>query len=144
MPSPSPPVPTTPPPRTSSPPNYPKRGLPPSLSSTYPHGLITGQPRTPTQQAAFSTRKAEILRTMSAEQMERAYWEVVGRIEGVLEEARRENEEVERDKVVLIKQREMERRIFWKALGRGEDGEGEGSGESGLPIREGSAEKTRV
>jgi len=92
-----------------------KRGLPPALfSSTTPHGHISGNPRPPQMQRAFETRKATIMRTMTATQIEAAYQEKVNEILQVVEEDRRKNEEIDREAELLSKQREMERRVFWK------------------------------
>ncbi|MCJ1301499.1 hypothetical protein MMC08_004300 [Hypocenomyce scalaris] len=93
----------------------PKRGLPPSLFSTpHPHGLLSGHSRSPNAQRAFDARKATIMRTMTAAEIEAAYQEKVKDILKVVEEDRKMNEEVERKVELLRKQREMERRVFWK------------------------------
>ncbi|CAD6569085.1 MAG: hypothetical protein ASARMPRED_002402 [Alectoria sarmentosa] len=57
---------------------HPKRGLPPNFASTYPHGHISGYPRTTEQQAAFDVRKTEILRIMGSKDIEKAYEDVLG------------------------------------------------------------------
>ncbi|MCJ1327173.1 hypothetical protein MMC10_003840 [Thelotrema lepadinum] len=93
---------------------YPKRGLPPSLSSTYPHGLISGSHRSPRDQEAFDYRKASILQTMNKTQIEEAYWETVGKINALLEDDRKKNEEVEREMKKLVDQRELERKLFYR------------------------------
>lgn len=117
--SPSPPPPALAPSPLHSPlRTYPKRNLPPILSSTYPHGHISGLPRTGAQQAAFEARKAEIRQTMSGAQIEARYQEIVKEIRRVLEEARIRTEEVEREMEQLRNQREMERRI-WEKLREG-------------------------
>ena len=54
------------------------------------------------------------MRTMTAAQIEAAYQEKVKEILEVVEEDRKTNEEVERKVELLRKEREMERRIFWK------------------------------
>ena len=91
-----------------------KRGLPSSLSSTYTHGHISGHPRSVAQQQAFEGRKAAIMRTMKPPEIEGAYWETVGKIKAILEEDRKKNEEIDREMEKLRKQREMERKLFWK------------------------------
>ena len=105
-----------------------KRGLPSSLSSTYPHGLISGKPRSPRDQEAFDYRKASILRTMNKDQIEEAYWETVGKINALLEDERKKNEEVEREMKKLEDQRELERKLFYRQreerAGKGMKGEG--------------------
>ena len=89
-----------------------KRLLPSSLSSAYPHGLITGQPRTTSQQAAFESRKAEILQTMSDEQIGERYQETAKRVGNVLKEIEEGNERVDREIEVARKTRETERKAW--------------------------------
>lgn len=101
---------------------HPKRGLPQSLSSTTPHGLITGLARTPSQQRAFAARKAEIVRTMTPEQIEARYQDTVVQIRRVLDENRDLAEKVESEMEGLRLQREMERGIWEKLRGRKEGG----------------------
>ncbi|CAD6582257.1 MAG: hypothetical protein ASARMPREDX12_000886 [Alectoria sarmentosa] len=72
---------------------HPKRGLPPTFASTYPHGHISGYPRTAEQQAAFDVRKAEILRTMGSKDIEKAYEDVVRKIREELDESERRGRE---------------------------------------------------
>ena len=107
---------------------YPKRGLSPSLSSTYPHGLISGNPRSPRDQEAFDYRKASILQTMNKDQIEEAYWETAGKINAILEDDRKKNEEVDREMKKLVDQRELERKLFYRQreekAGKGIKGEG--------------------
>ena len=107
---------------------YVKRGLPQSLASTYPHGHISGHPRSPAEQRAFEARKVTILRSMNAEQIEVAYQDTVKRVLSVLEDDRKKNEEVDREIEKATKQREMERKIFWKMKGETEKVEGKGDG----------------
>lgn len=103
---------------TSPPRTYQKRGLPPTFSSTYPHGHISGHARTAPQQAALLARKAEILRTMgSREEIERAYEEVVERIREEVEAGERKGREVEGEMERLRMEREMERRVWGKLRG---------------------------
>ena len=96
----------------SSPKIYTKRLLPSSLSSAYPHGLITSQPRTTSQQAAFEARKAEILQTMSSEQIEERYQETAKKVENVLKEIEEGNERVDREIEAARKTRETERKAW--------------------------------
>lgn len=105
-------------PLTSTLRTHPKRGLPSNLSSTAPHGHISGHTRTPSQQRAFDARKAEILRTMTADQIEARYQETVAQIRRVLEEDRLLGEKVESEMEGLRAQREMEKGI-WEKLSRG-------------------------
>lgn len=100
---------------------HPKRGLPPILSSTYPHGHISGQPRTPSQERAFQSRKAEILRTMTASQIEAKYQETVAKTRKVMEENKKEMEIWEREHQELKDQRDLERRL-WKTLREQKEG----------------------
>ena len=93
---------------------YPKRGLPDFLSSTYAHGLISGKPRSSRDQEAFDFRKASILRTMTKEQIEEAYWETAGKINALLEDDRKKNEDVEREMKKLDDQRQLERKLFYR------------------------------
>ena len=108
---------------------HPKRDLPQSLASTYPHGHISGHPRSPAEQRAFEARKTTILRSMNAEQIEAAYQDTVKRVVSVLDDDRKKNEEVDREVEKATKQREMERKIFWKMKGENEkiDGKGDAS-----------------
>ncbi|KAI4188184.1 MAG: hypothetical protein L6R41_002310 [Letrouitia leprolyta] len=101
---------------------YPKRNLPAILSSTSPHGHLSGHPRTPSQQSAFDTRKAEILNTMSAEQIEKRYIEVSEKVREVLEERERQEKDVEEKMENLRMQREREMRVWEKLRGKKEGG----------------------
>ncbi|CAF9941079.1 MAG: hypothetical protein ALECFALPRED_008990 [Alectoria fallacina] len=101
---------------------HPKRGLPPTFASTYPHGHISGYPRTAEQQAAFDARKAEILRTMGSKDIEKAYEDVVRKIREELEESERRGREVESEMEKLRMEREMERRVWGKLRGMKESG----------------------
>lgn len=92
------------------------------LSSTTPHGHISGYARTPSQQAAFTARKDEILRTMTPETIEARYQDTVAQICRVLDENRILAEKVESEMVGLSLQREMERGIWEKLKGRKEGG----------------------
>ncbi|KAL8824122.1 MAG: hypothetical protein Q9191_005289, partial [Dirinaria sp. TL-2023a] len=107
-------------PSTLEPPTYPKRLLPPSLSSSCPHGLITNQPRTPSQQAAFENRKQEILQTMSDEEIEAKYQETVQKVETALRGIKDGNERVDKQVEAKMKTRETERKV-WPRL-KGVDG----------------------
>ena len=100
---------------------YHKRGLPSILSSTYPYGHISGRPRSPSQERAFQSRKAEILRTMTASQIEAKYQETVAEIRKVMEESKKEMDLWEREYQALIDQRELERRL-WKTLREQKEG----------------------
>lgn len=73
------------------------------------------------------------MRTMSAAQIEAAYQEKVKEILEVVEEDRKTNEEVERKVELLRKQREMERRVFWKMREERERGREEREGREGGP-----------
>ncbi len=108
-----------------------KRGLPASLASTYPHGHISGHPRSAAAQRAFEARKAQILRTMSAEQIESAYQENVRKILGMLEADRRRNEEIDREMEKAEAQRELERRLFWRQKNEKKEKEKEKEKEAG-------------
>ncbi|KAL8996251.1 MAG: hypothetical protein Q9169_004182 [Polycauliona sp. 2 TL-2023] len=91
---------------------YPKRGLPSNLSSTYPHGLLSGHPRTASQQASFNARKGEILNTMSAEQIEKSYLEATEKVKRLLEEDERKGREVDEKIEALKMERATERRAY--------------------------------
>jgi hypothetical protein len=91
-----------------------KRLLPPLLSSTYPHGHLSGHRRTEAQQSAFEARKEEILGSMTKKEMEKAYEEKVGEVLEVLEEGERRGKEVEGEMEKLRMEREMERRVWGK------------------------------
>ena len=112
-----------------APATYPKRGLPSFLSSTYPHGLISDRPRSSRDQEAFDYRKAAIIRTMTKEQIDEAYWETAGKINALIEDERKKNEEVEREMKKLDDQRQLERKLFHrqKEEKTARAGKGEGS-----------------
>ncbi|KAL8745551.1 MAG: hypothetical protein Q9190_002317 [Brigantiaea leucoxantha] len=95
-----------------------KHLLPAILSSTYPHGLLSGHPRTPEQQKEFDTRKAEIRNTMTKKEMEKEYDETTSRIKELLEERDRQEEQVERRIESLRAEREVERRVWEKVRGK--------------------------
>ncbi|KAL8754974.1 MAG: hypothetical protein Q9184_004942 [Pyrenodesmia sp. 2 TL-2023] len=118
--SPSPPP--SPLPLTSPLRTHPKRNLPISLASTYPHGHLGGHPRTPSQQRNFEARKAEILATMTAEQIEKRYVEVTEKVKAVLAEEERRRQDVEGKMEKLRKEREVERRVYEKVKGKREGG----------------------
>lgn len=113
-------------PQAVSPPlekTFTKRLLPGSLSSRFPHGLITGEARSPIQQAAFDTRKSEILSTMTAEQIEDRYQETAKKVQELLEEIKDGNEKIDKQIEDAKKTREMERRAWLgmkKAAAEGE------------------------
>ncbi|MCJ1265517.1 hypothetical protein MMC22_005397 [Lobaria immixta] len=107
-------------PLTSSLRTHAKRGLPSNLSSTIPHGHISGYARTPSQERAFAARKAEILRTMTPEQIEARYQDTVAQIRRVLEENRILADKVDSEMEGLRLQREMERGIWEKLRGKKE------------------------
>jgi hypothetical protein len=93
---------------------HPKRDLPDSFASTYPHGHISGHPRPPHAQRAFEARKGTILRTMNAVQIEDAYQEAVKKVRAILDEDRKRNEEIDREVDKMTQQRAMEKKIFLK------------------------------
>lgn len=101
---------------------HPKRGLPPTLASTYPHGHISGHPRSASQQQAFEARKEEILKTMTKADIERRYEEKVKEIRGVMEDNERRGREVGGEIEKLRMEREMERRVWGKLRGMKEGG----------------------
>jgi len=101
---------------------YAKRLLPDSLSSTNPHGLITGEPRTPAQQEAFESRKADILRTMSDQQIEERYQETVKKVEATMREIEEGNEKVDREVEAAQKTRETERKAWANLKKAGAEG----------------------
>ena len=116
---PSPPKHTAPPIKES----FPKRGLPDSLSSSQSHGLITGEARSADQQAALEARKAEILSTMTTEQIEETYQDTAKKIHHLLQEIKDDNEKIDRELEEAKKTREMERRAWLglkKAAAEGE------------------------
>jgi len=93
-----------------------KRHLPPLLSSTYPHGHLSGHPRTGAQQAAFYYRKDEMSKTMSAKEIEKAYEEKAREIRELMAENERKNMEVEAEMEKLKMDWEMEKRVWGKHL----------------------------
>lgn len=64
----------------------------------------------------------EILRTMTAGQIEARYQETVAKVLAVLEESRAQEEDIEREIERLTMEREMERRILEKLRGKKEGG----------------------
>ena len=116
-PSPADPLPQSPPVETT----YTKRLLPDSLTSRFPHGLITGEPRSTEQQAALDTRKAEILASMTAEQIEESYQKTAKKIQDVLQDIKEGNNKVDKDIEDAKKTREMERRA-WLGMKKAADG----------------------
>lgn len=107
-PLPSQPQPVSPPAKRS----YTKRLLPDSLSTPYPHGLITGEARTDEQQAALDARKSEILSTMTNEQIEQRYQATVRKVQDLLQEIKADNEKTDKEVEDAKKTREMERRAW--------------------------------
>ena len=100
-----------------------KRLLPESLSSTFPHGLITGEARSAGQQAAFDARKSEIIATMTSEQIEERYQDTAKKVQDLLEEIKDGNEKIDKQIEDAKKTREMERRAWLgmkKAAAEGE------------------------
>ncbi|KAL8801510.1 MAG: hypothetical protein Q9182_004413 [Xanthomendoza sp. 2 TL-2023] len=97
---------------------HPKRNLPANLSSTYPHGLLSGHPRTPSEQASFDARKRDILNTMTAEQIEKKYLEVTEKVKEVLEEDERKGREVDEKIESLKMERDVERRVWERVRGK--------------------------
>ena len=93
-----------------------KRDLPDFLSSTYPYGQLSGQPRSRPQQSTFNIRKASILENMDAAQIETAYQATVSKVLAVLEQNRRENEEIDRKVESLKKSRETEVKVFHQMM----------------------------
>ncbi len=94
---------------------HPKRGLLPILSH------IPRHPRSASQERAFQERKAEILRTMTAAQIEARYQETVVEIRRLLEESQAQMEQWEREMQGVKDQRELERRL-WKTLREQKEG----------------------
>ncbi|KAL8787943.1 MAG: hypothetical protein Q9213_001970 [Squamulea squamosa] len=97
---------------------HPKRNLPSTLSSTYPHGLLSGRPRTASQQASFDARKREIVNTMTAEQIEKRYLEMTEKVKAVLEEDERKGREVDEKIEALKMERDVERRVWERVKGK--------------------------
>ena len=100
-----------------------KRLLPESLSSAFPHGLITGEARSAPQQAALDARKSEIVATMTDEQIEERYQATAKKVQDLLEEIKDGNEKVDKQIEDAKKTREMERRAWLgmkKAAAEGE------------------------
>ena len=99
---------------------YHKRGLPRSMSSTYPHGHISGHPRNPLAQKQLEQRKVQILRSMDAEQIEAAYEDAAKKINAILEVDNKKNEEIDNEINKLKAQRELEKRLLQRQKeGRG-------------------------
>ena len=87
------------------------------LASKYPipHGLTSDRPpRSSSQQRTFEARKVDLMRTMTLGQIETRYEEVAKQINDIVEVDRKKNEEIDREIKKLEKQREMERKLFWK------------------------------
>ena len=95
-----------------------KRNLPSTLSSTYPHGLLSGHPRTASQQASFDAHKREILNSMTAEQIEKRYVEMTEKVKGLLEEEERKGREVDEKIEALKMERDVERRVWERVKGK--------------------------
>ncbi|KAL8920703.1 MAG: hypothetical protein Q9172_004388 [Xanthocarpia lactea] len=95
-----------------------KRNLPSTLSSTYPHGLLSGHPRTASQQASFDAQKREILNSMTAEQIEKRYGEMTEKVKGLLEEEERKGREVDEKIEALKMERDVERRVWERVKGK--------------------------
>ncbi|KAG7007461.1 hypothetical protein G7Y79_00009g025700 [Physcia stellaris] len=102
---------------------YTKRLLPDSLSSPYPHGLITGEARTEEQQAALDVRKSEILSTMTNDQIELRYQATAKKVQDLLQEIKAGNEKIEKEVENAKKTREMERRAWLGMKKAAADGE---------------------
>ena len=51
---------------------------------------------------------------MNAEQIEAAYMETTNRINAILDEDRKRNEEIDREVENMTAQRELERKLFWR------------------------------
>jgi hypothetical protein len=139
------PAPAPAPPHSPSQPKiYHKKNLPAYITSTYPHGLITNVPRSAKEQEAFDHRKSEVLRKFSLAQIQALYDEQAQKVNAMLAEDRRLNEDIEKKIEILTKQRDLERKLYLQMKGRrgggkrsggsagGEDGEGgEAEGEEG-------------
>ena len=94
---------------------HPKKGLPIGLSSTYPHGHISGHPRTLMQQAAFEARKQEILQTLTAAEIDDHYTEVCEQIKSKLAQIELDERAWKQEVDDLKRTREIERRA-WKKM----------------------------
>ena len=97
------------PPRT-----HPKRNLPPALASPHTLGHISGLPRTAAAQRALERRAAVVLRAMDAAQIEAAYEAATARINAILDEDRRRNEELDREVGKRTAQRQLERKLWYR------------------------------
>ena len=78
---------------------------------------------------------------MSASQIDGAYQDTVRKVLSVLDEDRRKNEEIDREVEKLKKQREMERKLFWRMKEEqgnksGKKLEDNGSKEEGTKVKE--------
>ena len=102
---------------------YTKRLLPNSLSSPYPHGLITSEDRTDEQQAALDARKSDILSTMTNEQIEQRYQATAKKVQHLLQEINAGNERIDKEVEDAKKTREMERRAWLGMKKAAADGE---------------------
>ncbi|MCJ1238840.1 hypothetical protein MMC14_006831 [Varicellaria rhodocarpa] len=95
----------------------PTGSMPSMLASRYPipHSLASDRPpRSRSQQRIFEARKVNLMRTMTLGQIETRYEEVAKKINDIVETDRKKNEEIDREIEKLEKQREMERKLFWK------------------------------
>ena len=106
-----PPTPKSPIPLDSPSRSHSKHLLPSALSSTYPHGHISGHPREGDQLEAFNARKDEILATMSVDEIKKKYEEVALKAVEVYQDSERKRKEV--DEAIESKKmaRDMERRV---------------------------------
>lgn len=111
---------------------YTKRNLPSHIHSIYPHGLITNEPRTAEQQAAFDVRKQDAMRKHSLAELQALYDAETAQLCKTLERDKEENDKVLHQIEVLTQQRELERRIYANLRGKRE-GKGKG-GASGLGL----------
>ena len=108
---------------------FPQKYLTPALASSYPNGHEPRPPRSLSQQRAFDERKAETMRTMTKEQIEERYMQVAQMANRIAEADRKKNEELDGEIEKLQKQREMERKLFWKMKKAYEEKHGGGSDE---------------
>ncbi|KAL9096272.1 MAG: hypothetical protein Q9163_006451 [Psora crenata] len=92
--------------------HHPRDLLPPALLKAYPDGPPA---RDSEQTAAFQSRKDEILRTMTHQEMQKRYRELADRIAERLEENERKDEEVREEIDKLVKSRELEIKV-WERL----------------------------
>ncbi|KAL9124473.1 MAG: hypothetical protein Q9217_006200 [Psora testacea] len=92
--------------------NHPQDLLPAAILKAYPNGPPV---RDAQQSAAFETRKHEILRTMTPQEMQKRYKELAGEIAEKLEENERKDEEVREEIDKLTKSRDLEIKV-WERL----------------------------